>query len=156
MFMLTFVADNSSRYNPLHRQSFYDDIFTPLYDLSQTKPVTSHALSVAFGVLALGALVDIDREPYDPEAEKFHYLARAALAVESCLENTTINAVQALVSYLPPSIFRHLFSLFADSDGVFQSNDRQQKWSRSYLVHERTRNEARAKRERAGAASLDH
>ncbi len=84
-------------YNPLHQKSFYSDVFGPLYDLSHTKPITSHALSVAFGVLALGALVDIDRAPYDPEGAKYHLLARASLAVESCLENTTINAVQSLV-----------------------------------------------------------
>lgn len=65
--------------------------------MAHAAPITSHALSVAFGVLALGVLVDLDRSPYDPEAEKYHYLSRAALAIESCLENTTIQAIQSLV-----------------------------------------------------------
>lgn len=92
------IADHCLRYNPLHQQSFYDDVFTPLFDLNQDKPVTSHALSVAFIVLGLGALVDLNRAPYDPEADRFYQLSRAALSIDSCLENTTINAIQSLVS----------------------------------------------------------
>jgi len=48
--------------------------------------------------MALGILVDINIEPYSPEAERFYDLGRAALASASCLENTTVGAVQALVS----------------------------------------------------------
>ncbi|KAG8884094.1 hypothetical protein FRB98_002619 [Tulasnella sp. 332] len=84
-------------YNPLHKGSFYDDILNPLYDSTEATRVTSHALSVAFAVLALGVLVDLDRAPYDPQADRFYQLARAALSAESCLENTTISAVQALI-----------------------------------------------------------
>ncbi|KAG8951810.1 hypothetical protein FRC04_005502 [Tulasnella sp. 424] len=84
-------------YNPLNRQTFWNDVFSPIYDMAHATPITSHALSVAFGVLALGVLVDLDRSPYDPEAEKYHFLSRAALAIESCLENTTIQAIQSLI-----------------------------------------------------------
>ncbi|KAG9031862.1 hypothetical protein FRB95_002135 [Tulasnella sp. JGI-2019a] len=90
--------DNAAwMYNPLHKESFWNDILIPLYNSTLADRVTSHALSVAFSVLALGVLVDLDRAPYDPEADRFYQLSRAALAAESCLENTTIDAVQSLI-----------------------------------------------------------
>ncbi|KIO25882.1 hypothetical protein M407DRAFT_24844 [Tulasnella calospora MUT 4182] len=93
----SYAANAAWMYNPLNRQTFWNDVFSPIYDMAHAAPVTSHALSVAFGVLALGVLVDLDRAPYDPEAEKYHFLSRAALAIESCLENTTIQAIQSLI-----------------------------------------------------------
>ncbi|KAG9017106.1 hypothetical protein FRB90_001710 [Tulasnella sp. 427] len=93
----SYLANAAWMYNPLNRQTFWNDVFSPIYDMAHAAPITSHALSVAFGVLALGALVDLDRAPYDPEAEKYHFLSRAALAIESCLENTTIQAIQSLI-----------------------------------------------------------
>lgn len=93
----SYATNAAWMYNPLNRQTFWSDVFSPIYDMAHATPITSHALSVAFGVLALGVLVDLDRAPYDPEAEKYHYLSRAALAIESCLENTTIQAIQSLI-----------------------------------------------------------
>lgn len=83
--------------------------------MAHATPITSHALSVAFGVLALGVLVDLDRAPYDPEAEKYHYLSRAALAIESCLENTTIQAIQSLVRAISSG---HTLTLTLQSFGL--------------------------------------
>lgn len=50
-----------------------------------------------FMVLAIGSLMDIKRQAYNIEAEKYHQLARAALFQSPIFEEPTINAVQTLV-----------------------------------------------------------
>ncbi|KAG8902476.1 hypothetical protein FRB99_004448, partial [Tulasnella sp. 403] len=93
----SYFANAAWMYNPLHQGPFFRDVLQPLYDQSQTRPVSSHALAVVFSVFALGILVDLERQPYDREGERYHILSKSALSLESCLENTTIHAVQALI-----------------------------------------------------------
>jgi hypothetical protein len=48
--------------------------------------------------LALGTLLDLDRPARCPESKQFYQLARAALTLDSVLEEQSIPAIQALVS----------------------------------------------------------
>ncbi len=81
-----------------------------MYDQSAapSEPLSPHNLSILFMVLAIGSLVDLDAPPHSPQSMQFYQLGRAALTLESILEEQTIPGVQALVS--PPatefSIFR--------------------------------------------------
>lgn len=49
-------------------------------------------------VFALGVLLDPERPPYSPDADNYYRLARASLAFKSAVLDTTLNAVQSIVS----------------------------------------------------------
>jgi hypothetical protein len=57
-----------------------------------------HRLAVLLMVLAIGAQVAPRLAPHNAEAEKYHQLARAALAGARIVDQPTTRAVQALVS----------------------------------------------------------
>jgi hypothetical protein len=57
-----------------------------------------HRLAVLLMVLAIGAQVAPRLAPHNGEAEKYHQLARAALAGARIVDQPTTRAVQALVS----------------------------------------------------------
>lgn len=51
-------------------------------------------------VLAIGTLLDLDRQSHSLEASQYFELGRAALAVDSVFEEQSIQAIQALVEHL--------------------------------------------------------
>jgi len=74
-----------------------------------------HGLAVLYMILALGTLLDLDKPPNCPEATRFYQIGRAALSLNSVLEEESITAIQALVSRnsLPSRIkFFGLFETF--------------------------------------------
>jgi hypothetical protein len=81
---------------------FNDHIYYQFYHPNAAPPVNdiylSHQLGLMFMVLAIGSLMDIKRQAYNVDAEKYHMLARAALFQSPIFEQPTISAVQALVS----------------------------------------------------------
>ncbi|OCH91033.1 hypothetical protein OBBRIDRAFT_792742 [Obba rivulosa] len=92
-------------YNPISRTHFDThafNIFYPPLSPSPTTPETdasalrAHQLALLFMVLAVGALMDVTRPPYNTDAEKFHHLSRAALFSAQVFEEPTVVAVQAL------------------------------------------------------------
>ncbi|KAF7342798.1 putative transcriptional regulatory protein C1F7.11c [Mycena sanguinolenta] len=88
----------AKRYTPINESDFYETIFGPIYDDTSGgsyASVTSHCLAVLYMVLALGTLVDLDMPPY-PQATKYYQLSRAALAIDSVLEEPSIAGIQAL------------------------------------------------------------
>jgi hypothetical protein len=58
-----------------------------------------HALSLLCVVFATAALLDPARHPYSIEAQEYYYLGRAALNLASPVRETTLAAIQALVSF---------------------------------------------------------
>jgi hypothetical protein len=56
-----------------------------------------HQLAVVYGVLALGALVDLTLPPYNVESYHYFDLCRAGLSMLSVFDNPSVAAVQALV-----------------------------------------------------------
>ena len=47
-------------------------------------------------MLAIGALLDLDAPPYSYDANHYYQLGRAALSIDSVLEEQSITAIQAL------------------------------------------------------------
>lgn len=87
------------RYTPISQQDFSDTVFRPVYDEgSGPETVDSHSLAILFMVLALGTFLDLEKPAHDPESIHYYQLARAALALNSVLDDQTIPAIQALVS----------------------------------------------------------
>lgn len=88
------------RYTPIPENDFVENIFRPVYeqDGAFIGSVSAHNLAVMFMVLAMGTLLDLDQTAHSSESMKLYQLARAALALESVLEEQTIPAIQALVN----------------------------------------------------------
>jgi hypothetical protein len=85
-------------YTPISQTEFYETVFRPIYETDATFPVIgSHSLAIAFMVMAIGTLLDLDRQSHSPEAFQYYELGRAALAVDSVFEEQSIPAIQALV-----------------------------------------------------------
>ena len=61
-------------------------------------PVQSHRVAVLYLMFALAELLNLERTPYPKEADNYFKFARAALAVDSVLEEQSIQAIQALAS----------------------------------------------------------
>ncbi|KAJ7623430.1 hypothetical protein FB45DRAFT_925655 [Roridomyces roridus] len=99
-------------YTPISESDFYETIFGPIYDPNGTSydSVNCHELAVLYMVLALGTLVDLNMPSHSPEAIEYYQLSRAALAINSVLEEPSIAGIQALV------LMCH-FMFWADIDG---------------------------------------
>ncbi|KDQ57817.1 hypothetical protein JAAARDRAFT_276298 [Jaapia argillacea MUCL 33604] len=107
----TFFEHTSWFFEPMKRRDLVDEIMTPTYKwLKETRlsdgqvkpdvkttPLTSpHKLAVLYMVFALGALTDLTLPPFNPEAEKYHYLARMALSLRSFTDSPVIETVLAI------------------------------------------------------------
>lgn len=89
-----------SRYTPITEQDFYETIFRYLYEPelhSHFEPQSSQNLGVFCMILAIGTLVDLDKPAHSAESMYYYHLARAALSIDSILEEQTIAGIQALV-----------------------------------------------------------
>lgn len=67
-------------------------------------------------MLAIGALLDLDAPPHSYDANHYYQLGRAALSVDSVLEEQSITAIQALACDLGLVGFQ-----VADSDYSYSS-----------------------------------
>ncbi|KDQ19099.1 hypothetical protein BOTBODRAFT_483871 [Botryobasidium botryosum FD-172 SS1] len=84
------------QFNCVPRQWFTDRVLVPLYEPQRNADqAPEHQLALVYMVFALGTLIDLDLPPFHPDAEHYHQLARAALALDS--QGTSIMAVQALI-----------------------------------------------------------
>lgn len=102
-------------YHPVTKEYFYEVIFARIYpDIGPESPTDvetdrdsgsyeSHRLALLFIVLAVGILVDLKRPSHDAEAVKYFQLSKAALSINSILEEPSITAIQASVSSSIPS-----------------------------------------------------
>ncbi len=106
------------RYTPIPEAEFEDTIFSRIYDQRmemEPAPKDSHRLAVFCLVLALGALLDLDRPSLSTDATRYYQLGRAVLSLDSILESQSIPAIQALVRFhtVPASIAGRPLSGFA-------------------------------------------
>ena len=88
------------RYTPIPEAEFEDTIFSRIYDQrmeTEPAPKDSHRLAVFCLVLALGALLDLDKPSLSTDATRYYQLGRAVLSLDSILENQSIPAIQAVV-----------------------------------------------------------
>lgn len=71
-----------------------------------------HDLSLLYMIFAVGALVDLNLEPFNKEADHYYQLAKAAIALQNIFENPELVTIQAL----------HLMSIY---NAMHQPDDRQ-------------------------------
>lgn len=57
---------------------------------------SSHELALLFLVFAIGALVDLEQDPGNAEAERYHQIARAAICLQPVMEKPSLVTIQAL------------------------------------------------------------
>ncbi|KDN33849.1 hypothetical protein RSAG8_13068, partial [Rhizoctonia solani AG-8 WAC10335] len=70
-------------YNPIPRSQFIETIFNRMYRTpTNVDACSAHQYSVMFGVLAVGVQLNTDLPAYHQDAEQYHMLARAALALD--------------------------------------------------------------------------
>ncbi|KAF7298747.1 Zn(2)-C6 fungal-type domain-containing protein [Mycena indigotica] len=82
----------------LQRTELLDDVLDAVYRAGSFAMMrTHHSLSLLFSVFSIATLFDSDQEAYSVQAQEFHYLARAALALSSPVRHTTLAAVQSLL-----------------------------------------------------------
>ena len=99
-------------YTPIGETDFYDAIFRPAYypppvspyDASPPPEPSAHEVAVLCMALAMGTLLDLDQQPFNSAANKWYQLGRAALSIDSVLDEPTIAATQALVSTVVPRV----------------------------------------------------
>ncbi|KAL1716515.1 fungal-specific transcription factor domain-containing protein [Schizophyllum commune] len=92
-------------YTPIGETDFYDAIFRPAYypppvspyDASPPPEPSAHEVAVLCMALAMGTLLDLDQQPFNSAANKWYQLGRAALSIDSVLDEPTIAATQALL-----------------------------------------------------------
>ncbi|KAH7914825.1 fungal-specific transcription factor domain-containing protein [Hygrophoropsis aurantiaca] len=85
-------------YNPIVRSDFYNTVINPIYGttgIANLDNIHSHRLSVFFILLASGSLYD-NAASATIIAEQYHALSRAALSLDSILQEATCATVQAL------------------------------------------------------------
>lgn len=105
-------------YRPVKREELFNVILPRTYSSTQTSssipnessPQPSqypeeynvndnsrpHELATLFFIFALGALLDLNLPPYNPEAEHYYDLGRAALSLQAVYESPSVDTVQAM------------------------------------------------------------
>lgn len=91
----------------------FDIIFRQVYDSDGYQDLHGTDLAIFCMILALGALVDLDKAPHSQEAMTYYHLARAALIIVSVLEEHSIGVIQALVRLENYSEAKMLMSFIA-------------------------------------------
>ncbi|KAF8998585.1 fungal-specific transcription factor domain-containing protein [Cyathus striatus] len=85
-------------YAPIPEMDFYETVFRPLYEgETYHESLSAHHLAVLCMIIGLGILLDLERPAHSPEAMQYCQLARAALAIDSVLEEQDIAGIQALL-----------------------------------------------------------
>ncbi|KJA18056.1 hypothetical protein HYPSUDRAFT_45638 [Hypholoma sublateritium FD-334 SS-4] len=85
-------------YCPVPEEDFLEAVLRPLYESDNPlEPLAPHRMAVFWMVLAIGTLVDLDRPAHAPEAMKLYHYGRAALSIDSVLEEQSITGIQALM-----------------------------------------------------------
>lgn len=75
------------------RQKLTDDLIHVIYKQAPGD-YSPHELSVLFVVFALASLVDVSLPPCNAEAQHYHYLARAAMALQPIIGQQSLSTVK--------------------------------------------------------------
>lgn len=111
----TYYEQVSWIFHGVVRSQLTEDTLPVLYNKQPPTPgedySSPHDLALTFMIFAIGALVQA--EPSNAEAEHFHQLARAALALQPVLEKPSVVTIQSL----------HLISIYNAMSGSDLKND---------------------------------
>lgn len=98
-------------FRSVSREQLMDELLPSYYSNSPMEPFDEpkgdHELALLLLVFAVGALVDLQQEPFNPEAEHYHQLARAAICLQPVLEKPSLITIQAI----------HLLSIYNAMSG---------------------------------------
>ncbi|PFH53341.1 hypothetical protein AMATHDRAFT_55245 [Amanita thiersii Skay4041] len=83
------------QYNPHPSETFFPNLSHHCYE-SSVQDLCPRRLALLFMILAVGCLVDTNRPPNSPEAERYHQYARASLCEIPVMEETTVETILAL------------------------------------------------------------
>ncbi|KAK7028823.1 hypothetical protein VNI00_014836 [Paramarasmius palmivorus] len=102
----TFLEHLSWMFHIVSRQEIVGRIIPAVYKQNGL-PYGPHQLALMLVVLGIGALVDLNLEPYNLEAQHYYRLTRAAMALQSVLTQPSVVSVKAL----------HLMSIYNGMSG---------------------------------------
>ncbi|PPQ66791.1 hypothetical protein CVT24_008700 [Panaeolus cyanescens] len=102
----TFLEHLSWTFQIISRHKLVNELIPIIYKENPV-PYGPHDLALLLTVLAIGSLVDSNLPPYNLEAQHYHYLARATLALQPVLGAQSLVTVQVL----------HLMSVYNDMSG---------------------------------------
>ncbi|EEB93484.1 hypothetical protein MPER_07849, partial [Moniliophthora perniciosa FA553] len=105
-FPISSIQSIESFLPPIERAEIVGRIIPSVYKQNGL-PYGPHQLALMLVVLGIGALVDLNLEPYNLEAQHYYRLARAAMALQSVLTQPSIVTVKAL----------HLMSIYNGMSG---------------------------------------
>ncbi|KAJ3551352.1 hypothetical protein NM688_g4752 [Phlebia brevispora] len=108
----TFLEHMSWMFQIATYQQLTQDLMPPFYGRADSSDTAiyedgPHDLALLLIVFAIGALVDLSLPAYNAEAQRYHILARAALALQPLMEKASLNTVKTL----------HLLSIFNGMSG---------------------------------------
>jgi hypothetical protein len=108
----------SHRYNPHPNETFMPNLRHHVYE-SPIEDLCPRRLALFFMILAVGCLVDLSQPPDSPIAETYHHLARASLCEIPVMEDTTFDAIVALVCCLHDGRSFYSYELSSTWHGTF-------------------------------------
>jgi hypothetical protein len=91
------LTSGMRRHHPDASEIFLPNLIHCVYT-SQLSALLPHRLGLFLMILAIGSMVDLQQGPDRYKAEKYHSLARAALCEVPVMDDTSLDAVNALVS----------------------------------------------------------
>ncbi|KAJ7600808.1 fungal-specific transcription factor domain-containing protein [Mycena floridula] len=83
------------QYNPHPDTLFFGNLMHHVY-CAPVAELNLRRLGLMFMILAVGCIVDLDRNPDSPVPERYHALARASLCEVSVMADTTVETITAL------------------------------------------------------------
>lgn len=92
-----------------------------------------HDLAVLLMVFSVGALVDLNQEPFNAEAEHYYNLAKAAICLQSVLDKPELATIQALHLM---SIFNAMSQPDTNAEGSESETSMEMSWSLIRLCHQ--------------------
>ncbi|KAJ7028724.1 hypothetical protein C8F04DRAFT_963706 [Mycena alexandri] len=102
----TFLEHLSWMFHIVSRRQLVDELIPAIYKQVRVT-YGPHELAVLLITLGIGALVDLDLQPYNLEAQHYYRLARAALSLQSVLTEPSVVTIKTL----------HLMSIYNGLSG---------------------------------------
>ncbi|KAJ7216633.1 hypothetical protein GGX14DRAFT_518292 [Mycena pura] len=102
----TFLEHLSWMFTIVSRRQLLDELIPAIYKQTRTS-YGPHELAVLLVMLGIGALVDLNLQPYNLEAQHYYRLARAAIGLQSIMTDPSVVTVKTL----------HLMSIYNGLSG---------------------------------------
>lgn len=95
----TFLEHLSWMFHIVSRRQLIDELIPAIYKQARVT-YGPHELAVLLITLGIGALVDLELQPYNLEAQHYYRLARAALSLQSVLTEPSIVTIKVRVFHI--------------------------------------------------------